>query len=167
MFAGDGTVSSGWQQRGTWTVPAAVVTADSVMPASGTGSSQTFALQYSDTAGATDLATVWVFFTQTFGSGNVSSCMAYYNRAGNTLYLLNDAATVWMPAIIGTGGTLQNTQCAIAMGSTTAVPSGNTLTLNLAMTFKPAYAGAKNVYMFAGNGTASSGWQQRGTWTVP
>jgi hypothetical protein len=42
------------------------------------------------------------------------------------------------------------------------------LTLNLAMTFKPAYSGAKNIYMYAGDVSGSnSGWQQRGTLTVP
>ena len=52
-------------------------------------------------------------------------------------------------------------------GGTTVILSGNTLTLNLAMTFKPAYAGAKNIYMHAVDisGT-NSGWQQLGTWTV-
>ena len=76
--------------------------------------------------------------------------MAYYDRAANTLNLLNDAGTAWTSGTVGSGGTLQNSQCAIALGSsTTRAVSGNTLTLNLAMTFKPAFAGAKNIYMYA------------------
>jgi len=36
------------------------------------------------------------------------------------------------------------------------------------MTFHIAFGAAKNVYLFAGGaGGASSGWQARGTWTVP
>jgi hypothetical protein len=63
---------------------------------------------------------------------------------------------------------LQNSQCAIALGSTTVVPNGNSLTLDLATTFAPTYTGAKNVYMYAANAAGiNSGWMQRGTWTVP
>ena len=52
--------NSGWQTRGTWTVPgtALSLTADLVTPNSGSGVSQAFALQYSDTAGASSLSTV-------------------------------------------------------------------------------------------------------------
>jgi hypothetical protein len=54
----------------------------------------------------------------------------------------------------------QNSQCSIAMGSSTTVAvSGTTLTLNLAMTFKPAFAGAKSIFAFAANpGGVNSGW---------
>jgi hypothetical protein len=42
------------------------------------------------------------------------------------------------------------------------------LTLNLAMTFQHAYAGAKNIYMYAADVSGpNSAWQQPGTWTVP
>jgi hypothetical protein len=69
--------------------------------------------------------------------------------------------------VIGTTATLQNSQCAIAVGSSSKSDSGAALTLNLAMTFKAAFAGAKNVFMYATNGTQNSGWQDRGDWTVP
>ena len=69
-------------------------------------------------------------------------------------------------AALGTG-TLQNSQCGIALGSSTAVTSGNTLTLTLAVTFTPAFAGSQTIFMYATNGTQTSGWQTRGSWTVP
>ena len=48
------------------------------------------------------------------------------------------------------------------------VRNGNTLTLNLPMTFLAAYGGAKNIYLYAADFSGSnSGWQQLGTWTVP
>ena len=51
---------------------------------------------------------------------------------------------------------------------TSASRNGNALTLNLPLTFQPAYAGAKNIYMYASDVSGStSGWQQQGTWTVP
>jgi hypothetical protein len=145
-----------------------VVTADSVTPNAGSGSSQTFAFQYSDTAGATDLSTSWAWINASFAASSANSCLFYYTRATNTLALLNDTAAGYLTGTVGSGGTLQNTQCAIALGGSTAVASGNSLTLNLPITFAPSFAGAKMIFMFAINGTGtSSGWQSRGAWTVP
>jgi hypothetical protein len=172
MYAQNATgASSGWQDRGDWTVPAAptpIVTADSSTPGTGTGATQTFAMAYSDSAGATDLSQLWVWINATFAPSAANSCMLYYVRATNTLNLLDDAGASWQSAVLGGGGTLQNSQCSVALGSSMATPTGNTLTLTLAVTFKPAFAGAKNIYMYAQNATgASSGWQDRGDWTVP
>jgi uncharacterized repeat protein (TIGR01451 family) len=167
MYGADtGGTNSGWQTRGTWTAQGVIVTADSVTPSSGSGSSQTFALQYSDTAGASSFSTVWVWFNATFSTA-ANSCMVYYDRAATTLYLINDAGTQWLPGTPGSGGTLQNSQCSISLATTSVVLASNTLTLNLAMTFKPAYAGAKNVYMYGADaGGTNSAWQTHGTWTV-
>jgi Zn-dependent metalloprotease len=170
MYATNASGSnSGWQDRGDWNVPGitALVTADSVAPNVGSGASQLFALQYSDTLGATDLSTVWVWFNATFSNNSSNSCMLYYNRAAAQINMLNDAGTTWMPGTLGSATTLQNNQCSINLGGSSVVLNGNTLTLNLAVTFKPAYAGGKNVYMYATNGTINSGWQDRGDWTVP
>jgi large repetitive protein len=82
--------------------------------------------------------------------------------------LLNDAGTAYSTAAVGASVTLQNSQCAINLGSSTAIPSGNAVTLNLATTFAPVFAGGKTLYMFAASATGTnSGWQSRGTWTVP
>jgi hypothetical protein len=161
---------SGWQSRGTWTVPSAVpaVTADSVSPSSGTGLSQSFALQYSDTTGAANLSTAWVWFTPSTNGPTANSCVVYYSRPAQTLYLLNDAGTTWASAAMGSGGTLANSQCAVAMdGTTTATVSGTTLRLTLGMSFTPAFAGTKMIHLFATNSAVTSGWQSPGTWTVP
>src|SRR6185295_1653037 len=72
--------NSDWQIRGTWTATASVVTADAVTPASGSGAIQTFALQFSDSAGFGDLAATWVWFTTAFGSV-ANTCVAYYEPA--------------------------------------------------------------------------------------
>ena len=143
------------------------VTAASVTPDSGSGSSQTFALQYSDTAGAGNLAFVYVWFNTNVTGNGSSSCLLSYQPSTNQLSLFNDGATAWLAATLGAATTLQNSQCSVNVATATAVPSGNTLTLNLAMTFQPAYTGVKNVSMFATDSSGSnSGWQQEGTWTV-
>ena len=63
-------------------------------------------------------------------------------------------------------GTLSNSQCSINAGAATVAASGTNLTVNLPVRFLAAYAGTKNVYMFA-SGSAVSGWQTMGNWTVP
>jgi len=171
MYAADVSGSnSGWQQLGTWTVPpgAGVPTAVSTTPSSGSVASQTFALQFSDTAGAASLQTLYIYFTATFVNPAANSCLVWYNPAANQINLIQNGGTTWFTATPGTATTLQNSQCSLNVAATTVTMSGNTLTLNLAMTFLPAYAGAKDIYMYAADVSgANSGWQQLGTWTVP
>jgi hypothetical protein len=136
-------------------------------PSGGTGTTQTFALQFTDSFGATDLATAWVWFNPAFVNA-ANSCFMYYQRSTNTLNLLNDAGAVYTSGTVGSGVTLQNSQCSVALGSSSAVASGTTLTLNLAMTFRAAFTGTKNIYMegVSAGGTKSV-WASEGTWTVP
>ncbi len=166
--AGTGGTATGWLDRGDWTVPATpppTVTADSVTPATGTGSTQTFAIQFSDTAGGADIGTAWAWFNASQASA-ASSCLVFYDRA--VVYLLNDAGTAWQSNPPGSSSVLQNSQCAVSLAGSSATTSGASLTLTLAMTFKPAFAGAKNVYAYATGGRgAATGWQDRGDWIVP
>ena len=145
------------------------MTADSVTPASGSGWSRLFAARYSDTAGATDIATAVVLFNGTSSTSAANGCAMYLNRPANTLSLLNDAGTAWTTAAIGSAGALQNSQCIVTLGAgTTVTTAGNVLTLNLSMAFKAAFAGPKNVFLYgASAGGMDSGLQLRGTWTVP
>src|SRR6185312_6057837 len=46
------------------------------------------------------------------------------------------------------------------------VASGITLTLNIAITFQPAFIGSKNVYVEAGSSFQTPSWTQKGTWTL-
>jgi hypothetical protein len=89
----------------------------------------------------------------------------FYSQQGNTLYLTNDAATAWQsPVTLGQNGTLQNSQCSVNPLASSASGSGSNLTLTLALTFKPSFAGAKQIYMEVYDGAGDSGWQQRGAW---
>ena len=169
MFANAvGGVASGWQDRGTWTVPTGStssvqpgVNAISVTPGSGSGNGQTFALQYSDSRGATNLVSEWVWFS---GTG---LCIVHHERLTNKIYLINDEGTGWLTGTLG-NGTVQNSYCAVTLSSSYVSVTGGTLTLNLAMWFKPTFSGTKSIEMFANAlGQLSSGWQTRGTWIVP
>jgi hypothetical protein len=165
-------LNSAWQTMGAWTVAAgavapgssgASVLAASVNPASGSGPSQAFSIQFSDSAGAADLATVSLLV----GSGTLTSaCAVTYNPAKNTLALLTDGGQS-AGTIVPGASSQQNSQCTLTGSASSATLAGNILTLNLAIGFKAAFAGAKNVYGSAQSATGTgSGWQQLGTWTV-
>ena len=168
LYAADNSGQvSGWQQRGTWTIPGAAPEAISVVPSSGSGASQTFRFSFRDADGFTQLQWVYALFQTSLTGAN--ACYWRYTRAENTLWLRNDAGTAWLgPLTPGSSGTIENNQCRL-VGSTSAV-SGSATTLNVDVTiqFKPAFAGAKNVYLYAIDAmNLTSDWQLRGTWTVP
>ena len=136
----------------------------SVTPNSGSGASQTFAFAFSDPNGATDIVSSQIVINSTLAAAG--SCYFYYARATNAIYLANDAGAWQGNLTVGTAGTMQNSQCVVNAGASTVTASGNNLTLNLALSFTTAFAGAKNIYMEVQNATEDSGWAQRGAWTV-
>jgi len=120
-------------------------------------------MQYSDSRGARNLMTEWVWF-----SGGTGTCMVYHERATNTVYLLNDAGSAWHTGTIGTATVLQNSSCAVNLGASSVSINGPVLTLNLAIGFKSPFRGTKNIAMFASSlGEVTTGWQNRGSWIVP
>jgi phospholipase C len=97
-----------------------------------------------------------------------NSCSTVYAAGTNSIYLNQDGGNGWIgPATLGSGTTLQNSQCTLNVGQSSSSGSGNVLTVNEALSFKPSFTGAQNTYGSvqdqAGN---NSGWQQIGTWNV-
>jgi hypothetical protein len=156
-----------WSQVGTWTVSTPTVSTVSVSPASGSGATQTFAFTYSSSVGAGDVTTGWAYFTPSYNNNPANTCEFYYDRASNRLSLNNDAGTAWTSATLGVAGSLQNSQCTLNTGGATASSNGNNLTVSVPVTFKNAFSGAKQVWMYAADQYGNTGWQQRGTWAVP
>jgi 6-phosphogluconolactonase (cycloisomerase 2 family) len=141
----------------------------SVTPSSGSGASQVFSFEYSDTNGYTHLSLAYAGFGKT-AYGDEKTCRVEYVRATNALYLKNDAGTVFLgPVTPGGVGTLSNSQCSVSAGASSVSGSGNILTLKLALSFTPAFAGTQGIFMYADdrNGQTTPGRQQRGTWIVP
>ena len=138
--------STPWQAMGAWSITFAVTNV-SVLPNSGSGNTQTFSFQFSDQAGANDLSTVSVLFNSS--PSTFSACSVTYDRARNTLSLLTDSGQLPTSSISPGSGSQQNSQCSLNGASSTVILSGQTLTLNLALTFLPAFSGTKNIYMQA------------------
>ncbi|MGD0497240.1 MAG: SBBP repeat-containing protein [Bryobacteraceae bacterium] len=135
-----------------------------VTPSSGSGVSQTFSFQFSDSSGAADLTSASVLFNSTPGTAN--ACAVLYGRASNTLSLLTDAGAQTGSITPGSGAQ-QNRQCILNGAGSSVSAAGTILTVNLALTFQPSMTGAMNIYMQASNPSASTGWQLKGSWTVP
>ncbi len=165
-----GVGANTWQTMGTWTAAGLVnlaPTVDSVNPSSGSGTTRTFTIQYSDGNGYADMDRVQVLFNSTLNFG--TGCLLQYVRGANLIYLQNDAGTGWVgPALLGTAGTLQNSRCSLNVGSATATGSVNSLQLALPMTFQTStFSGLKNTYGEAtDSGGLSSNWHAVGTWSV-
>ena len=106
------TFDSGWQQKGTWTVPAAPPAVVSVAPGSGGGSSQIFSFLYSDPRGYAAINSLLTIINSSL-SGS-SACYLLYYPGPNIFYLMNDGGTAWSgPLALGASGSLQNSQCTI------------------------------------------------------
>jgi hypothetical protein len=136
-----------------------------VTPSSGSGSNQTFSFVFSDPNGGTDLWHEFILINEQLrGNG---ACLPHYD--GVTLWLLNDTGSGWLgPMAPGSAATLENSQCVVSGTGSSVSVSDNNVTLNLALGLKPAFAGAKIIYMQAFDRSGvNTDMQPRGGWTVP
>jgi hypothetical protein len=79
-----------------------------------------------------------------------------------------DGHYVGPPILISSGGTLSNSQCTVNAAASSTSVAGNTLTLNLSLTFSQSFAGNRIFFLAArNNGSGNSGWQAVGTVAVP
>jgi YVTN family beta-propeller protein len=150
------------------TPPTGAVLSVSVTPNSGSGASQTFAFQYSDSTGFGSLTYAYAGFGPTAYAEH--SCRVKYVSAGNQLFLKNDDGTAFMgPVTPGLAGTLSNSQCTLDASASSRSGSGDILMLNLAFTFTTAFAGKQGIFMYAidKSGVKTPGREHVGTWTVP
>jgi Beta-propeller repeat len=164
LLASETIVNSGWVTVGGWTVTGGAPTADSVLPASGSGASPNFTFTSSDSASPFNIAGMSMLITSGAPSVVTNACYLIYNRTTGTIGLFNNAATTLSTKPIGSSATLTNSQCAV--GYTVMVTSGNSVSFTINVVFS-GFSGAKSVYLQANEPNTNSGWVQRGTWTVP
>ena len=161
--------SSGFVFGGAWAVPSgnSPPTATSFSPSSGRGATQSFTAVFADPDGAGDLRWVELLFNS--GLSAPRACYAQFDAATNSLWLLADDATGWLPAVKpGSAATVQNSQCRVNAAASTVTKEGNTLTLILNVTFTSVFSGSHLAFVHAvDNGLISTGYHLAGTWTVP
>lgn len=165
--ADSGGRASGWQQRGTWTVPNSPPQAVSVTPSSGQGSAQGFQFRFSDPNGWTDIHMTEMLVHNTLTPA--TGCYLQVQPVSKRIWLRNDAGTGWLgPVTLGATATLRNQRCAVNAAQSALSGSGSDLSARLALSFTSSFRGTRNLYLRATDKSgATSGWQQRGTWTIP
>ncbi|MGD0581273.1 MAG: hypothetical protein ABSC08_20450, partial [Bryobacteraceae bacterium] len=166
--AGQGP-SSGIVAMGTWKIPTPP-TVVSLSPASGQGSTQTFALIAADSAGATDLSTTELIFSS---SSLSSACVVVYISQQKQFGLLNDAGSNYVAYLApGANSSISNSQCTLTGSGSSVKTSGNNLTMTVSLQFKPAFkttgSAKKTVYAYpvSSVGLAPPNWVVMGSWTV-
>ncbi len=156
-----------WQQMGTWTVTSPQPPLNvSVSPSSGSGASGTFAYTSSSAAGYGNIQ--WMeMFVGPYLTGQNACFMAFW-PGSRTVGLADNNGNQWpYTGVLGSSAILQNSQCQVNLAASSAVLSGNNVTVSVALTFTSGFAGAKQTWLQTGdnNGLMAS-WQQMGTWTV-
>jgi hypothetical protein len=164
--------NSGWQTMGAHGVPplpAAFPSPAGMTPSSGNTANQTITFTYKDRTAATNLQTVWALINTAI-DGRAACYVAYY-RPGNQLYLYPDNGDGNQATnIVLTGNnTISNSQCSISAQGASAQTNGDTLTVTLPFTFKPAFGGYKGVWLAAQTtgGAETSPWQALGAESLP
>jgi FtsP/CotA-like multicopper oxidase with cupredoxin domain len=86
------------------------------------------------------------------------ACAVWFDRPGNKVLLYNGSS--WDMSPIGAGGTtLTNSQCSLDGAASTVSGSGNTLTLDLALSFAGMH-GTQNIYVWSNDkANATTGFQ--------
>ncbi len=140
----DVNASGGYAAVTSYTVTPTLTT-DSVSPQNGSGSSQVFTFQFSDSKGYADLVSGRYHVLVNSAVNGVNSCWILLQSTGVSL-APDDPNQAWSFVPYGSSTTAQNSQCLVSGVGTNISGSGNSLTLNLSLTFTTAYQGAKNVY---------------------
>jgi hypothetical protein len=119
----------------------------SVLPQSGSGASQVFTVKFSHGGGYKQLANVRLLINaEAMGS---HACYVYYDLPSNSFLLVNDSTPGSTGVVLGTGGSVQNSQCTVSTEGASAVGQGDDLAVTIPIKFKPAFAGVKKLILFA------------------
>ena len=165
--------STGIQQVSTYTTTAASAQppTTSATPSSGVALSQTFTVSAQDVNG-------WKYISQQAlligpSSTNLANSCYVLMGSGNggTLYLRDDANTVWQgPIYLNTTGTLRTNQCTISAAASTMTTTPTSISFAINVTF--AYTGGypigqtENVYLDTFDQAGHEVFAQTGTFTI-
>jgi hypothetical protein len=160
-----GGLETGWLLGGSWSVLFSPPSIASLTPVSGSGTGTTFSVVSSDPDGFSNLANMSLLVNN--GLAYVNGCLVSYDRATNVLWLVSDDANRWIPVVMGSAATVQNSQCSLDAARSSSAASGNTLTVNFALTFTSPFSGSKQVYARALDaGGLETSWQLEGNYSV-
>ena len=111
-------------------------------PFQGAGVTQTFTGTFNDANGWTDIAKATFFFHESY-AGTFGPCTVEVRPQTGQITVVDDAGVNFLPAVtLGSAATVQNSVCSVDAATSSFSGSGNVLTANVALTFKPAFGTA-------------------------
>jgi hypothetical protein len=117
------------------------------MPLSGTGPSKIVQIQVDHPEGVARIGVVNMLVNHALDGAD--ACYIAYSNPHNVLFLVDDSgpANGLSPALVlGGTGSVSNSQCTIFAAGSSAVVSGNRLTLTLDVAFRSSFTGSKVIY---------------------
>ena len=166
------TGSSNWRTRiVNFRMPQCQTTPSSisVTPDTGAGNTRTFSFLYADTGGANKIMTASGLINAS--NSLTSACAFQYFTASssttpNTLQIYTNGGAPGGTLTPGSGS-VSNSQCTINGAGTTVASAGNSMVLNVSITFTtPSFDGPKNIYLSVADSNTSTPFQPFGAWTV-
>jgi hypothetical protein len=135
-----------------------------VSPSSFTGfGPQLFAFTWSSNSGSVSETQIVV----NSALQGTNSCLIYFYRPTQAVYLLNDSYTAWNgPLNLPSGGSMSNSRCTVYGNGSYVSSAGSNMTLNLNLSYSPSFQGVQNMWMTGTDGTGWAAWESKGTWNV-
>lgn len=162
-----GMPSSGYQRLGSYTVTSPTnAPAVQVTPEPGALPRALFRYQFNNPGGASSIIRTQMLVHSSLRGDR--GCLVYFDNASRTVQLLDDQGAGWLgPVALGAASNLANSQCMVDTIRSSASAAGNTLTVELAIIFTPAFAGPRRIFaeQYPVNG-ATSGYYLIGTHQV-
>ncbi|MEZ5351836.1 MAG: hypothetical protein R2762_04315 [Bryobacteraceae bacterium] len=136
----------------------------------GLANSTVITARFSDSNGFADLNILNLLINDAIDGRN--ACYIALIRSSATLVLVNDAGAAGGPfagaITIPGSGIVSNNQCSINAAGSSVTGSGSELTIALNVSFTGSFTGDRIVYLAARDQVENnSGWQAKGTITVP
>ena len=172
MIARDNTgVTSGWEEKGSWTIDATPPTLGSLIPSNAStkaGIAETLTAVYGDADGYANLKIIELLVGPAGSWAN--AIRVSYNASSKKLYLATDSGTFSsIGCAPGIAGTLANSQGTLNCQKTTVSGFDNKLTIKWNIIPKVAFASTtpKKVWMTAtDNAGLTTGQILKGSWTI-
>jgi hypothetical protein len=96
-----------------------------------------------------------------------NACSLVFDRTRNTISLAYDnPANGAAPLVPGSSTVVSNNQCTLNGANSTVVAGATSLVITVDLAFNAGYFGAKNIYLYAAENLANSGWFTVGSWNV-
>jgi hypothetical protein len=157
--------STGWVMRlGVTGVPPTQVATVAILSNAQAGNGATFTTEYTDTGGGSTITTALLLVSASSSTAN--ACYITYSPANNLFSLYSDSGTTVAGTVTPGSGSAQNDQCILSGLGSSATVSGTGLSVTFVLTFLPAFAGAKNVYLQAMDSTSITNLNQGAGFTV-